>query len=137
MKLSFAGPAEARVGDEIKVTLNASAPDALTAFGMVVRFDPLSLQVVKVEEGTLLRQGGGTTTFTENVNAAAGRVVANIKREGDTGAKGDGTVLAITFKVTGKSDRAQIQIMSASPISQGGFPIRIQPSTPHALALRQ
>ena len=124
------------MGDEIRVTLNASAPDPLTSLGLVLRFDSISLQVVKVEEGTLFRQGGVPTTFTENVNAAAGRVVANIKREGPAGAKGDGSVVTVTFKVIAKNDRAQLQILSASPISQAGIPIRIQPSTPHAFALK-
>jgi general secretion pathway protein D len=137
MVVSFAGPAEARVGEEVRVTLNASAPDPLTAFGMVLRFDATNLEVVKVEEGTLFRQGGATTTFTHNVNRVAGRVVANIKREAESGARGDGSLLTVTFRVIGKSDRSNIQILSASPISQGGSPIRVQPSTPHALALRQ
>jgi general secretion pathway protein D len=134
--LSWAAPTEARVGDEVKVTVNASAPDPLISLGLVLRYDSNSLQALKVEEGTLFRQGGAATTFTENVNPGAGRVVANIKREGEAGAKGTGSVLTVTFKVMAKSERSQIQVLSASPISQVGVPIRIQPSTPHALALK-
>ncbi|HEX6829756.1 MAG TPA: cohesin domain-containing protein, partial [Burkholderiales bacterium] len=137
MLLSFTGPAEANVGNEIKVTLDASAPDPLSAIGVVLRFDPAILQAVKVEEGTLLRQGGAATAFTQNVNPASGRVVANIKREGNTGAKGSGSLITVTFKVIGNSDQAQIQVLSASPTSQAGTPIRIQVSGPHPIALGQ
>ncbi|HEX9180798.1 MAG TPA: cohesin domain-containing protein, partial [Burkholderiales bacterium] len=134
--LSWSAPAEARVGDEVKVTINANAPDPLISLGLVLRYDTNSLLAVKVEEGSLFRQGGATTAFTENVNAGAGRVVANIKREGEAGAKGTGSVITVTFKVTAKNDRSQIQVLSASPVSQAGIPIRIQPSTPHALAVK-
>jgi general secretion pathway protein D len=136
LALTWMAPAEARVGDEIKVTLNGNAPDPLVSLGLVLRYDSASLQVLKVEEGSLFREGGAATTFTENVNAGAGRIVANVKREVETGTKGTGSVLTVTFKVTAKSDRSQIQLLSASPISQAGIPIRIQPSTPHALALK-
>ncbi|HEX6827522.1 MAG TPA: hypothetical protein VF104_00930, partial [Burkholderiales bacterium] len=86
---------------------------------------------------TLLRQGGAATAFTQNVNPASGRVVANIKREGSTGAKGSGSLVTVTFQVIGESDQAQIQILSASPTSQAGTPIRIQVSGPHPIVLQQ
>ncbi|HET9702311.1 MAG TPA: cohesin domain-containing protein [Burkholderiales bacterium] len=136
LALTFAAPPEAKVGDEVKVTLNADAPDPLMSLGLVLRYDATALQVLKVEEGSLFRQGGAATSFTENVNPGAGRVVVNIKREVESGAKGTGSVVTVTFKVTAKNDRAQVQLLSASPISQAGIPIRIQPSTPHALALK-
>ncbi|HSD60480.1 MAG TPA: secretin and TonB N-terminal domain-containing protein, partial [Burkholderiales bacterium] len=135
VKLSWIGPASSKVGDEIKVSVMANSPDPLLGAGMVFKFDPSNLQVVKVEEGTFLKQGGVQTTFTESVSGPAGRVVANVRRESGTGAQGEGPLLTITFKVVGKNPNSQILLLSFSPTTTGSAGMRFTASGPHSIAL--
>lgn len=135
VKISWAAPAAAKVGDEIKVSVLASSPDPLMSAGAVLGFNPAQLQVVKVEEGTLLKQGGGETDFTQNSRPGVGRVVANVKRKTEPGVQGEGPLFTVTFKVVGGADKAQILLLSVSPVGNGGAGMRFQAIGPHTITV--
>jgi len=51
-----------------------------------------------VQEGTFMRQGSVTPTFSQRVDPATGRVDISIARSGDaTGASGSGLLAAVIF----------------------------------------
>ena len=137
VKVSWLAPATAKVGDEIKVSVLAASPDPLMSAGAVLGFNPAQLQVVKVEEGTLLKQGGGETEFTQNWRPAVGRVVMNAKRRTEPGVKGEGPLFTVTFKVVGSADKVQILLLSVSPVGNGGAGMRFQAIGPHTIAVSQ
>jgi general secretion pathway protein D len=130
LSLSWNGPAEAKVGSEITVALMANSPDPLLGAGVVLKFDPAVLQVLKVDEGTFLKQGGVDTTFNSSVTPTVGRLVASARRTGDAGAQGAGSLLTITFKVMAPAQNSPIQLLSASPVSAGGSVMRFQAAGP-------
>jgi hypothetical protein len=52
-----------------------------------------------VQEGSFLRQGGVPVAFTQQVDAAAGRLDISMTRTGDmTGASGAGLLAAVLFE---------------------------------------
>jgi hypothetical protein len=61
-----------------------------------VSYNPAILRVRTVTDGTFMRQGGITASFTPRIDAATGRVDIAIARTGDqTGAQGTGLLAAL------------------------------------------
>ena len=68
----------------------------LTALTLTLTYDPAILRVRSVQEGSFLRTGGATATFTQQ--QSAGRVDVTIVGTSDaTGATGTGPVAAVVF----------------------------------------
>jgi general secretion pathway protein D len=73
--------------------VNAARLSMLT---LTLTFDPALLRVRAVQEGSFMRSGGVTTTFTQQVSP--GRVDVTIARSSDaTGASGTGLLAAVVF----------------------------------------
>ena len=78
---------------------NASRVSVIT---LTITFNPNVLRVRTVQDGTFMRQGGVTTSFTPRIDAAAGRVDIAITRTGDqAGASGAGLLAALLFDAVG------------------------------------
>jgi hypothetical protein len=66
---------------------------------LTLTFNPAVLRVRQVQPGTFMRQSGATATFTESIDAAAGRVDIAITRSDDAaGASGAGLLAAVLFE---------------------------------------
>jgi hypothetical protein len=64
---------------------------------LTITYNPAALRVRAVQEGSFMRQGG-TATFTQQVDATAGRVDIAITRTADaTGVSGAGLLAALLF----------------------------------------
>jgi general secretion pathway protein D len=78
---------------------NASRVSIVT---LSITFNPNVLRVRTVQEGTFMRQGNITATFTPRIDAAAGRVDIAVTRTADqTGASGSGLLAALMFDAVG------------------------------------
>lgn len=74
---------------------NASRVSNVT---VTVTFNPATLRVRSVQEGSFMRQGGVNASFTQQVDPTAGRIDVAIARTNDTiGATGAGLLAAILF----------------------------------------
>ena len=74
---------------------NASRVSVMT---LTITFNPNVLRVRNVQDGTFMRQGGVATSFTPQIDNAAGRVDIAITRAGDqVGASGAGLLSALLF----------------------------------------
>jgi hypothetical protein len=61
-------------------------------------YNPAVLKVRTVSDGTFMRQGGVTATFTPRIDSVAGRVEIAVARASDqTGASGTGLLGALLF----------------------------------------
>jgi len=79
------------------VPLSISGSARIVTISLTVTFDPALLRVRSVQEGSFMRTGGATATFTQQVSN--GRVDITITRGGDSvGASGTGLVAAILFE---------------------------------------
>jgi general secretion pathway protein D len=74
---------------------NASRISTLT---LTVTYDPRVLRAPRATEGTFMRQGGATASFTPRYDTATGRVDIAFSRANDqTGASGSGLIAALLF----------------------------------------
>ena len=94
---------------------------------LTVTYNPTVLRVRTVQDGTFMRQGGITTSFTPRIDAPAGRVDIAITRAGDqTGASGAGLLAALLFDAVGPGGSV-IQVSGVANAPDGA-PIRCSSS---------
>jgi general secretion pathway protein D len=96
---------------------NASRVSNLT---LTVTFNPNVLRVRTVQDGTFMRQGGVTASFTPRIDAAAGRVDIAVARTADlAGASGAGLLAALLFDAVGPGSTV-IQVSGVASTPEGG-----------------
>ena len=101
---------------------NASRVSVMT---LTITYNPNVLRVRNVQDGTFMRQGGVATSFTPQIDGAAGRVDIAITRTGDqVGASGAGLLAALLFDAVAPGSA----IVSASGVASTpeGGPITLQ-----------
>jgi Cohesin domain len=107
-------------GGPYVVPLSVNNASRLSTMTLTVTFNPNVLRVRNVQEGTFMRQGSVTATFTPRIDAAAGRVDIAITRGGDqTGASGAGLIAALLFDAVGQGS-SQIQVSGVANNPEGG-----------------
>jgi hypothetical protein len=80
------------------VPLSINNAVRVSVITLSVTYNPAVLRVRTVTDGTFMRQGGVTASFTPRPDANAGRVDIAIARAGDqTGASGTGLLAALLF----------------------------------------
>jgi hypothetical protein len=76
----------------------ANAP-RVSALSLSITYNPAVLRVRSVQEGSFMRQGGVTASFTRQIDEAAGRVDLTLTRGQDiVGASGGGLVAALLIE---------------------------------------
>ena len=98
--MTLSAPPEMRVGaGPYTVPISINGATRLSTISLSIAFNPARLRVRSVQEGTIMRQGGITPTFTQQVDANAGRIDIAITRPNDlTGAVGTGLLAAVLFE---------------------------------------
>jgi type II secretory pathway component GspD/PulD (secretin) len=99
-RVTLSPPSEMRVGSgPYTVPVSITGASRLSAVTVSITFNPALLRVRSVSEGTFMRQGNVTPTFTQQVDAGAGRIDIAIVRAGDqVGASTSGLLAAILFE---------------------------------------
>jgi type II secretory pathway component GspD/PulD (secretin) len=116
----------------VPITVNNAARMSMVSLSLT--YNPAVLRVRNVQEGSFLRQGGVAATFTQNVNAATGRIDITIARMADpTGASGSGTVAAVTFDAAAVGSSPLV--ISGVATQPGGAPLPLQ-FAPAAVTVR-
>jgi general secretion pathway protein D len=136
LQLSWQAPQSARVGEQIVVEMIAIAPSPFVSAAASLKFDPAVLEVVKVEEGDLLKQANAETRFNHTVDAAGGRLAVSIARPGSDGAQGQGHLFNVTFRVKTAAPNSQILLNSMSPLGLGDASIPFSTSGPLSITLQ-
>jgi type II secretory pathway component GspD/PulD (secretin) len=95
--------AEMRVGGgPYTVPISITNASRVSTATVSVSFNPSALRVRTVQEGSFMRQGGIAVAFTQQVDAASGRIDITLTRTGDqTGASGSGLLAAVLFEPIG------------------------------------
>jgi general secretion pathway protein D len=74
----------------------------ISSVTLTITFNPSTLRVRAVQEGSFMRTGGVAATFTQQVDSTTGRIDIVIVRTGDqTGVAGTGLLSAIVFDAVG------------------------------------
>jgi general secretion pathway protein D len=83
------------------VPISISGATQLSAVTLTLSYSPGVLRVRTVQEGSFMRQGGIAVSFTQQVDAAMGRIDLSLTRTTDTtGATGSGLLAAVLFEPT-------------------------------------
>ena len=131
MRLSWAGPASARVGEEVEVELRATISQPVTSASLQFGFDPAVLEVVGIAEGELLKAGAARTTLSHRIDPA-GKVLVSIVRAGAP-IEGEGPLVKVKLRARAAAEQARMQVTLAAPVGRGGQ--RLTANADAALAL--
>jgi hypothetical protein len=103
----------------------------ISSVTLTVTFNPSTLRVRALQEGSFMRTGGVAATFTQQVDAATGRIDIAIVRTGDqTGVAGTGLLAAIVFDAVGGGP-ANLSVTGAATAPRGTpAPLQFGPVTP-------
>jgi general secretion pathway protein D len=83
-------------GGPYTVPLSVTNASRLSTITLTLIYDPLKLRVRSVQEGSFMRTGGVTSSFSQQVTG--NRIDITISRVGDaTGATGTGLLAAVLF----------------------------------------
>jgi general secretion pathway protein D len=85
-------------GGPYTVPLSINGASRVSTLSLSMTFNPAIVRVRAVQEGSFMRQGGVNASFTQQVNAASGRIDMTITRSQDLiGASGSGLIAAVLF----------------------------------------
>ncbi len=127
---------EFRVGaGPYTVPVSISGASLISGVSLTLTFNPSALRVRAVQEGSFMRTGGAAATFTQQVDAATGRVDIAIVRSGDqTGVAGTGLLAAVLFDAVGGG--AANLMVTGSSTGPRGTAIPLQFATVPAVNVR-
>lgn len=117
-KLSWQGPASAKTGEVVTLSLNMDSPELLRAASLQLAFNPAELQILSVQEGDFFSKAG-KSTFSNVVDGPGGRVSIGAGAGEGNGVKGAGRVLTLTCKaLPGQNtiDSTTLSVIAVTPI---------------------
>jgi len=119
-------PQEFRVGaGPYTVPISITGASQISSVSLTVTYNPAVLRLRVAQEGPFLRSGGVQAQFTQQGDAAAGRLDIAIVRPGDaTGVAGTGLVAALLFETVGPG--AADLMVNGSASGPGGAPAALQ-----------
>ena len=128
--MTLTPPTEMRVGSgPYTVPVSISGASRLTAVTISITFNPALLRVRSVSEGTFMRQGNLTPTFTQQVDAGAGRIDIAIVRPGDqVGASTTGLLAAIRFEPVSAGTGSLTVSGSGTAVGGGAVTLQFAPA---------
>lgn len=135
IQLQWAGPAEAKVGDVVELKLNLNSSAGLRGMPLTIAFDPQKLQLQDAAEGEFFRKDGATTSFSQSVDAAAGKARVGVLRNQATGLSGQGLLFTLKFQVKAAGS-SEVRVEQAQPISLAGAVANPAPPPPWTLQAR-
>ncbi len=127
--LGWTAPAQVKVGEEFSAVLRINALQSIKALPAEIKFDPQTLEVVSVKEGSYFKQTNKQTNFIQRVEVTQGKIVLSAGLQNRlpqaTEISGAGNVATITFRALRPSVSTAIQILSASPEPASSTPLAL------------
>ncbi|HEY0872723.1 MAG TPA: cohesin domain-containing protein [Vicinamibacterales bacterium] len=105
--------------------LSINNASRVSTLSLTVTYNPAVVRVRNVQEGTFMRQGNATVTFTPKIDNATGRIDITVARTGDQiGASGAGLIASLSFDaVAPGQSNIQVNGIGTGP---DGAPVQIQ-----------
>lgn len=119
ISLSWDGPNQVKVGQQIKVALKMKADGGVRSLPFQVGFDTTAFEVVEVAEGPFFKQNGVKTSMSSNIDPKGGKVFVSVVRPGLEGAKGEDSVAVLTLRAIAAKPKAEIKLLSVTPVTVG------------------
>ncbi|HUL72359.1 MAG TPA: cohesin domain-containing protein [Vicinamibacterales bacterium] len=107
------------------VPVTITGVSQVSAVSLTITYDPAIVRAMSVSQGTFMQQGGMTPTFTQKIDAAAGRIDIAISRVNDaSGASGTGLLVGLVFQAVAPGT-SKITT-TAVALNTGGQPMPVQ-----------
>ncbi len=124
------GPQFAVGGGPYSVPVTISGAQRVSTVSVSVTYNPSVLRVRAVQPGTFLAQGGVTPTFSQQIDAGAGRVDLTALRPGDqVGATGTGLLATLVFEAIAPGQSPITPAGVASNPEQGSVGLQLVPAS--------
>ena len=117
-QMEWQGPRSVKIGDVFSLQLIMQSDQLVTSVPLVLGFDPKVLQVVNVNEGIFLKQGGAPTNFNASIDPNGQVTVSNTRTSG--GASSPGSLMTINFRAMAAAESTPLKILSVTPIGVAG-----------------
>ncbi|MBZ0068319.1 MAG: type II and III secretion system protein [Thiobacillus sp.] len=135
LTLSWQGPAQARPGETVSLTLNLQSQQAMSSLGLLVSFDPAVFKAVDVTEGGFLKQDNMQSTLNKTIDQASGQIFLDISGSGPEGASGTNSLVTLIFEAIAANPQSQIVVGRLVPSGAGGAVLTATPPDPHVIAV--
>ncbi len=132
LQLSLTAPSQVNPGQEFNLLVNANAGSDVSSVEFELRYDPALMEVVRVQEGGFLRQGGGSTRFQGVPVAGTGRLAVSVTREAGA-SRGGGAVAVVTLRALAQPGAASLTLENARALGPNNAPLDVP--TPAAAAV--
>ena len=133
--LSWQGPAQAKQGEVINLTLNAQSAHTLNEFGLQVSFDPAEFRAVDVLAGGYLTKDSVPPALNKVIDQDAGQVQVDLSSAGNEGVSGSGSVVTLQFEVVAANPRSRIAVSRISSAGPGGEAVEVRLPEPYGIAV--
>ncbi|WP_232251249.1 type IV pilus secretin PilQ [Janthinobacterium sp. 1_2014MBL_MicDiv] len=134
VSLQLQAPEQVKAGQQFKLAVRIKSDGDLRNLPLQIAYDTTAFQVMGVEEGGFFKQNGGQSTLSSNVDATTGRIFASVLRSGTAGARGEDVAAVITLKALKANPKAEVRILSSTPITVNNR--TIEPVMPAPLAIK-
>jgi hypothetical protein len=112
-------------GGPYLVPLSITGASQLSGITLTVSYNPAVLRLVNVQEGSFMRAGGVSASFSQQADPAGGRVdIAIVRRADPTGVAGTGLLAGLLFEAIG-SGAANLGV-TGSATGPGGGAVTLQ-----------
>lgn len=136
LSFNWQGPTQAKVGSRLTLTLNARMVQTVGSLGLVVSYDPALLKAVEANDGSLLSQGGTSVKLAKDIDQGNGQIALDLSSTGDQGAKGNGSLVILTFDVLAAGE-SQIAVDRINSVGPKGETITFSRPSAHGVSLSQ
>jgi general secretion pathway protein D len=128
------GPEMRLGGGPYTVPISVNNVPRVSTLSLTVTYNPTLLRVRTVQEGSFMRQGGVTASFSQQIDPVAGRVDITVVRSQDVvGASGTGLVAALVVEPVAAGSTSFGAAGTAT--APGGAPIAVT-TTPAAVTVK-
>lgn len=134
--LSWQGPTQAKAGDEFQLAINAQTAEPLGTVSFTVDYDPKALQILRVDEGDLLRQGGQKTIFTSKIDTNTAHTFVSATRLSPQGVTGKGSIAIVTFKAGSTKAQSPVVISLPTTVTSQGRKLPPAQSSPIVVTIK-
>jgi general secretion pathway protein D len=132
---AFQGPQQAAAGTSFTLVLSVTPDEPITSLPFSIGYDPKLIEIVAVNEGDFMRQGGAAASFSTKIDPITGRVFGTATRGSGDGASQSGALLTLAVRALSPNASASIQLLAAAPIGVGGRSVPIQLPAPFQLSI--
>lgn len=133
--LYWQGPAQAKQGEIISLTLNAQSTHALGGFELQVGYDPGEFKAVDVQAGGFLVQDNIPPSLEKTIDQNAGQIQIDLAAAAGDGASGAGSLAVLRFEVVAAHPRSRIALSRVASTDPDGETVEARLPEPYGVAV--